>query len=157
MGGRIEAGRSAKRWQTLWSIGDLLERPGASGTARAVRTGLLVLVALGLAALVLGTMPGLSPAQDRALTLTMLAVSLIFIAEYGLRLWAAQPPGPAEPACPARSGRRSFAASPLGLVDLVSGVALPLALVAGLPAPPRACSAPSGSSRSSATPRPSIC
>ncbi len=93
------------------------------------------MVALGLLTLIIGSMPRLSPGQSRAVTLLMLAVSLVFLVEYGLRLWAALAGRTNEHGRLGRSGARAFAGSPLGLVDLVSGLALPLALLVGVPAP----------------------
>jgi voltage-gated potassium channel len=79
--------------------------------------------------------PGLSPAQELWLTLATLAISLVFCLEHGLRLWAARAAAAQERGGPGRPGVLSYAASPMGLVDLASGVALPLALLAGLPGP----------------------
>lgn len=88
---------------------------------------------LGLALLVIGSMPRLSADQGWAVTLLMLAVGLVFLVEYGLRVWAALAGRTKEHGRLGRSGPRAFVTSPMGIVDLVSGLALPLALVVGTP------------------------
>lgn len=102
-------------------------RDGSARTFRWLHHGLLV---LGLVAVVELTLQS-TPIDRRLLVDLALLVTAFFAAEWLLRLLAApqlaMPPG--RPAA-----RRRYLLSFLGLVDLVSGWGIPLALLAGLPA-----------------------
>ncbi len=111
-------------------LGTILNAEARDGSARAFRWlhhGLLV---LGLVAVVELTLQS-TPIDRRLLVDMALLVTAFFAAEWLLRLLAAPrlatPPG--RPAA-----RRRYLLSFLGLVDLVSGWSIPLALLAGLPA-----------------------
>jgi voltage-gated potassium channel len=117
--------------------------PSAKGrAARTFRALTAGAVALGLAAVVLGTVPDLAAAHATALTAATLLVSAAYALEYALRVsllrggGAERPPVDAfgEPVLPEERGtaaRLGQLASPLALVDLVAAFGVPLALLAG--------------------------
>jgi voltage-gated potassium channel len=80
-----------------------------------------ILVVIGVAALLVGTLPGLAPLYDRLLTLACLAVALVFAGIYGVKLRAA-------------TDRRAFALSGHAVIELLAALPVPLALLAGMPA-----------------------
>ena len=115
----------------------------AARTFRAVNTGA---VSLGLAAVVLGTVPDLAAAHATVLTAVALLVSAAFALEYALRLrlllgsQAERPPVDAfgEPVLPEEEGAAAHLgqlASPLAIIDLVAAFGVPVALLAGLEPP----------------------
>ena len=115
----------------------------AARTFRAMNTGA---VSLGLAAVVLGTVPDLAAAHGTVLTATALLVSAAFALEYALRLrlllgsQAERPPVDAfgEPVLPEEEGAAAHLgqlASPLAIIDLVAAFGVPVALLAGLEPP----------------------
>ena len=115
----------------------------AARTFRAVNTGA---VSLGLAAVVLGTVPDLAAAHATVLTAMALLVSAAFALEYALRLrlllgsQAERPPVDAfgEPVLPEEEGAAAHLgqlASPLAIIDLVAAFGVPVALLAGLEPP----------------------
>src|SRR5690242_1719305 len=109
----------------------------AARTFRAVNAGV---VALGLAAVVLGTVPDLAAAHGTVLTVTAVLVSAAFALEYALRVrlllgnGAERLPADAfgEPMLPEERGtaaRLGQLASPLALVDLLAAAGVPVALL----------------------------
>jgi voltage-gated potassium channel len=114
----------------LGILGTLLNAESREGSARAFRWLHHGLLMLGLIAVIELTLQS-TPIDRRLLVDLALLVTAFFAAEWLLRLLAAPllatPPG--RPAA-----RRHYLFSFLGLVDLVSGWSIPLALLAGLPA-----------------------
>ncbi len=121
----------------------LLDPAATSPPARAFRAAQRAAIALGLGALILGTLPDLAGAHERLLTVLALVVAGLFAIEYGLRLsQASAEPADVEagPATGRRAPRRPrpWAArlrrlsAPLALVDLGAAVAVPAALLAGI-------------------------
>jgi voltage-gated potassium channel len=121
----------------------LLDPAATSPPARAFRGAQKLAIAVGLGALILGTVPELAAAHEQALTALALAIAGLFAIEYGLRLCQIRPDGDEAEAgpLPGRSGlgrrhlwsvwlRRLLA--PLALVDLAAGLAVPAALLAGM-------------------------
>jgi voltage-gated potassium channel len=82
--------------------------------------GEAALAAIGLAAFLIGTLPGLSAPVAMPLTAACVAVALAFAVLYALRLLAAP-------------DRRRYALSVPALVDFLAAVPVPLTLLAGLP------------------------
>jgi voltage-gated potassium channel len=101
---------------------------------------------VGLAAFLLGTLSGISPRQDRALTLICFAVALTFSVQYGLRLWLAREAAPARRS-PSASSKvpdarhapverpRQWALGVSAFIDLLAAAPVPLALLAGASGP----------------------
>jgi voltage-gated potassium channel len=92
-----------------------------SGYARAVASWERLLAIAGLAAFLAGTIPGLSPATEQALTVFCLLVALIFAVEYAIELLR-------------MPDRLHWAMSVPAIVDLLAAVPVPLLLIAGAPA-----------------------
>jgi len=88
---------------------------------RAIAQSERLLAIAGLAAFLVGTLPGLSAGFERALTLFCLLVALVFAAEYALELYRAD-------------NRWKWAFSGPALIDLLAAAPLPLMLA--LRAPP---------------------
>ncbi len=123
---------------------DALLDPAATGPpARAFRATQRAAIAVGLGALILGTLPDLAAAHERLLTALALVIAGLFAIEYGLRLGqassqmaAAEAGPPAGRPAPLRQHlltawlRRLSA--PLALVDLGAAIAVPAALLAGI-------------------------
>jgi voltage-gated potassium channel len=97
-----------------------LDRAGPAQRTTWLRRAEPLLVGVGLAMVVLGTLPQLEARDDSALTGAALVVSGLFGAAFVERLWQARGPG----------WRRAVDA-PL-LLDLLGALAVPLALLAGL-------------------------
>ncbi len=121
----------------------VLDPAATSPPARAFRSAQRMAIAAGLGILILGTVPELATAHQRALTALVLIIAGLFAIEYGLRL--CQVPADLakfEPDHPA--GRSALArwhswiawlrrlSTPLALVDLAAGLAVPAALLAGI-------------------------
>ena len=102
---------------------DLLADHGPGSTARRVAT-LIILVAVAAAAAsgMFDTLPDLTPGLRSVIRWSAAAATLVFIAEYLLRLWIAPERDPDSRARPA-GARLGYALSFLGLADLL--VALP--------------------------------
>ncbi len=104
----------------------LSKKPAAAGLAglstrlTAVETVERLLVVGGVAAVLVGTLPGLIALYDRLLTVACIAVALVFALLYALRLHAA-------------TDRTRFARSLNAIVDLLAAAPVPLALVVGMP------------------------
>ena len=96
-------------------VDGLLSRLGASAAAERL------LVIVGVGAVLVGTLPGLTAFNGRLLTIVCVVVALAFMGLYVLRLLSAE-------------DRRRYAASLTGVTDLLAGAAIPLALVAGMSA-----------------------
>jgi voltage-gated potassium channel len=117
--------------------------PAAKGrAARAFRAANAGAVAVGLAAVVLGTVPDLAAAHGTVLTAMALLVSAAFALEYALRVrlllagGAERLPADAfgEPVLPEEEGtaaRLGQLACPLALVDLLAAAGVPMALLSG--------------------------
>ena len=101
-------------------------RAGASPPSWVV-TAEVVAVALGMALLIVGSLPAVAARHEAALTAACLLLAALFLAEYLLRARAAT----AEDGARTWAGRLRWARTPAGLVDLASGIAIPLALAAG--------------------------
>ena len=121
----------------------LLDPAAASPPARAFRAAQRVAIAVGLGALILGTLPDLAAAHERLLTALALIVAGLFAIEYGLRLCQASAE-PADVEAGHAAGRRPRGdaglwiawlrrlSAPLALIDLGAAVAVPAALLAGI-------------------------
>ena len=107
---------------------DLLAEHGAvSMPRRIVTTILLVAVAAAAASGIFDTLPDLGPGARLAVEWASAIATIVFVVEYLLRLWTAAERGTGASV----AGRRAYALSFLGIVDLL--VALPAALsLAGL-------------------------
>lgn len=107
---------------------DLLAEHGAvSMPRRIVTTILLAAVAAAAASGIFDTLPDLGSGASLAVEWAGAVATVVFVVEYLLRLWTASEQGTAA----AAAGRRAYALSFLGIVDLL--VALPAALsLAGL-------------------------
>lgn len=88
-----------------------------------------IIIALGLAVLVLGTVPSIADGWGAALTALVLVISLLFLVEYGARLLVAAHDGRA--GTPWLSALRC-SLTWLGLIDLAAAVPVPVALVLGV-------------------------
>ncbi len=112
------------------TLGSLLDPEARAGGARALRWLHHGLLALGLVAVIELTLQS-TPIDRQLLVDLALLVSACFLVEWLLRAVAA----PALAVPPGRPGaRRHYLLSFLGLVDLLSGWAIPVALLCGLPA-----------------------
>lgn len=97
--------------------------------ARRLTTSLIIAaIALGVAAAVLESLPGLGALETAGLAAVHAAAAAIFVLEYALRLWTAPEADPAMFARPWRA-RRRYATSFPGLIDLAV-IAPPLASLA---------------------------
>jgi voltage-gated potassium channel len=107
---------------------ELLAEHGAASTPRRVVTAILLgAVAAAAASGMFDTLPDLGPGARLAVQWAGAVATIVFVVEYLLRLWTASERGTAA----AAAGRRAYALSFLGIVDLL--VALPAALsLAGL-------------------------
>jgi voltage-gated potassium channel len=95
-------------------------RPSGSGHAgRQWRTFHLLVLAAGLLAVALASIDGLPPRFDRALTVVVEVVSLVFFAEYAARLWAA-PESPRFAGLSDGKARLHWAFSANGLIGLLA-------------------------------------
>jgi voltage-gated potassium channel len=119
----------------------LLDPAAASPPARAFRAAQRAAIAIGLGALILGTLPDLAAAHEHLLTALALTVAGLFAIEYGLRLGqASAEPADVEPPTGRRTPRRAGLwiawlrrlSAPLALIDLGAAVAVPAALLAGI-------------------------
>jgi voltage-gated potassium channel len=127
---------TAGPWLTLHAV---LSPAGRSRSARLFRTTLRAIVALGLLAVILGTMPALEGSSGASITALTAAIALLFALEYLVRLCQAplEAGGAArfetEPGARRRwSARTRWAASPLGLIDLAAAALIPAALIVGV-------------------------
>ena len=118
----------------------VLDPAATSPPARAFRSAQRIAIAVGLGTLILGTVPELAAAHQRALTVLVLIIAGLFAIEYGLRLCQV-PAAPADLEADHPSGRGGLASwhpwlrrlgTPLALVDLAAGLAVPAALLAGI-------------------------
>lgn len=114
---------------------EALDTDARGPRARAFRAAQGIVVALAIAALVLGTLPEFAGGYDRALTVFALGLSLFFGLEYVARLFLAGRLGPDDESNTPTRRRLAWMASPLALVDLLAAVAVPTALILGLPHP----------------------
>src|SRR3954469_3259317 len=87
----------------------------SSRVSRAAALWERLLAVAGIAALVAGTLPGLSAAADRALTLFCLLVALVFAIQYGRGLLHA-------------TDRLKWASSGPALIDLLAAAPIPVFL-----------------------------
>jgi voltage-gated potassium channel len=117
----------------------LLDPAATSPPARAFRAIQRAAIAVGLGALILGTLPDLAAVHERLLTVLALVVAGLFAIEYGLRLGqASSDPVDVEAGRLALRRPRLWTArlrrlsAPLALVDLGAAVAVPAALLAGI-------------------------
>jgi voltage-gated potassium channel len=95
-------------------------RPSGSGHAgRQWRTFHLLVLAAGLLAVALASIDGLPPRFDRALTVVVEVVSLVFFAEYAARLWVA-PEAPRFAGLSDGRARLHWAFSANGLIGLLA-------------------------------------
>jgi voltage-gated potassium channel len=90
-----------------------------STAARLLSTFLVLTIALCVIAGMALTLRGLTPRAERGWTVTIIAVQIVFLLEYLLRLWAASGSERETVGSPWRAGLR-YAASPLGIIDLVA-------------------------------------
>lgn len=101
------------------------EKPAAAGVKRlfsrlgTAATAERLLVIVGIAAILVGTLPELPIAYDWLLTIVCLAIALVFAALYVLRLWPAK-------------DRLHHALSVPAIIDLLAAAPLPLALLLGM-------------------------
>ncbi len=127
---------TAGPWPTLHT---LLSPAGRSRSSRLFRAALRTVVALGLIAVILGTMASVNASYGASITALSTTIALLFAAEYLVRLCQAPlEAGTAdrpEAETDARArwiARARWAASPLGLIDLAAALLIPAALVAGV-------------------------
>jgi voltage-gated potassium channel len=107
----------------------LLDPAARTLPARLVRGINITVVLAGLAAVVLASDPGFHDGVEPVVVVAL----VMFGIEYLGRLWVA----PERVRCAAEKAglaRRRWASSPLGVVDLLSALAIPAALLAGVPA-----------------------
>ncbi len=127
---------TAGPWPTLHAV---LSPASRSRPARLFRMALRTIVALGLLAVILGTMPAVEASSGASITVLTAAIAVLFALEYLVRLCLA----PLEAGGAARfdtepgarrqwRARTRWAASPLGLIDLAAAVPIPAALIAGV-------------------------
>jgi voltage-gated potassium channel len=113
----------------------VLDPAATSPPARAFRAAERIAIAIGLGALILGTVPALAAGHERALTAVVLVVAGLFALEYGLRLCQMRLE-PTEDGAPRRRHLWSpwlrRLSAPLALVDLGAGLAVPAALLCGI-------------------------
>jgi voltage-gated potassium channel len=104
------------------------EKPAAAGIHRlfarsgAMATGERLLVLVGIGAVLIGTLPGLTGFQDTLLTILCVVIALAFAGIYALLLWSAE-------------NRRRHARSLYAIIDLLAALPVPLALLLGMSAP----------------------
>src|SRR6185369_4648702 len=96
----------------------LTREEGGTG-GHAVRTGLVLLIAVSVTTAVLKSVPEIGREHGQLLDVVLLLTSLGFAAEYLLRIWIA--PDNAGAAGPARERLRYIFSLP-GLVDLVAAI-----------------------------------
>lgn len=109
----VGVGNSAAGGPVATGLSRLFSRLGTAAVAERL------LVVVGLAAVVVGTLPGLTALEDRLLTATCIAIALAFGAFYLIRFW----PSKARP-------RRPLSGA--AVIDLLAFLPVPLALVAGM-------------------------
>ena len=129
----VAAGTFGRLWREIHGALD----PGSvAWPARLFRRGQGVLLIAGLGAAILGTVPEIDAAYGLTLTVAALAVAACYAAEYAIRLGQAPLESTSLAAgkdAPVRAGRlrMRWAASPLGLIDLIAAAPVPLALCLG--------------------------
>jgi voltage-gated potassium channel len=102
-------------------------RPAPAGIAKLFRrlgtpaVAERLLVVVGVTAVLVGTLPGLTVRQDRLLTAACVVVALAFAAFYLIRLWPAE-------------NRARQLLSGVAAIDLLAAVPVPLALLLGMSA-----------------------
>ena len=98
----------------------ILERGAAGDTvAAATHFVLVALVIVNVAAVVLGSVPGLMRTYGMLFVIVEIATVAIFTVEYGLRLWCAPEHGPYRHMAPWRA-RLKLALQPQSIIDLAA-------------------------------------
>ncbi len=121
----------------------VLDPEVTSPAARVFRAAERIAIAVGLGAMIVGTVPAIAAAHEQALSGLVLVIAGLFALEYGLRCGQARPDPagveadhpPGRPAAGRRHLRRAWLrrlCAPLALVDLAAGLAVPAALLSGI-------------------------
>ena len=99
----------------------LLAREESGSAGSAVRTGLVLLIAVAVATAVLKSVPQIGRAHGQLLDILLLLTTLGFAVEYLVRIWVA-PENPG--AAGAARERLAYVFSLPGLVDLIAAIPL---------------------------------
>jgi len=110
-------------------VHELLAHEAASTAGRAVRTVLILLIALSVITAILESVPQIGRAHDALLDAIQIFTTLGFAVEYALRIWvAAEEPGSSS----ASLARRKYIFSLPGLIDFIAAIPFTLATRIGL-------------------------